>query len=284
MTETLSLREAYKARKEQSDQKALQEAKELLESSVLIAEKLDTATISRIVDSMNGVEEALKAVIDKLPSLKAGLDSAESELVTLISGKAGNNPKKTGAMMGKAMAFYQHLSSFLRQDLPVLLKSRVLAPAKADPDQPVGPRIAPAFKQALDVTKTGNFIRRLFASTNIPYVDNGHLANELSNLTYNELIGLTKVGTTPAVLTQGQIDQLAAQVAGQAGAAPPSAQPPAATPRAAPPAPTVDPAKQRAAVAKVLEPYMGKKVPDDLLGAILKAVSGAPAAPATATP
>ena len=231
MTELLSLKEAYKLRKETEEAKALQEAKELLESYYLVAEKLDTHTISRIVDSMNGVEEALGPVLDKLPSLKSGLDSAEAELVALISGKAGNSPKKTSAMMGKAMAFYQHLSSFLRQDLPVLLRSRILAGAKAQPDQPVGAKITPAFKQALDLEKTGGFIKRLFGTTNIPYVDNGSLAQELSSLSYTELINLTKVGATPAVLPQAQIDQAAQQALGQQTPAP--AVTPAVTPGAA---------------------------------------------------
>lgn len=277
MTELLSLKEAYKLRKETEEAKALQEAKELLESYYLVAEKLDTHTISRIVDSMNGVEEALGPVLDKLPSLKSGLDSAEAELVALISGKAGNNPKKTSAMMGKAMAFYQHLSSFLRQDLPVLLRSRILAGAKAQPDQPVGAKITPAFKQALDLEKTGGFIKRLFGTTNIPYVDNGSLAQELSSLSYTELINLTKVGATPAVLPQAQIDQAAQQALGQQPAATPSAPAPGASVASPQPhAPAVDPAKQRAAIAKVLEPYMGKKVPDDLIAAITKAATGAP--------
>lgn len=226
---------------------------------------------------MNGVEEALGPVLDKLPSLKSGLDSAEAELVALISGKAGNNPKKTSAMMGKAMAFYQHLSSFLRQDLPVLLRSRILAGAKAQPDQPVGAKITPAFKQALDLEKTGGFIKRLFGTTNIPYVDNGSLAQELSSLSYTELINLTKVGATPAVLPQAQIDQAAQQALGQQPAATPSAPAPGASVASPQPhAPAVDPAKQRAAIAKVLEPYMGKKVPDDLIAAITKAATGAP--------
>lgn len=216
---TLSLREAYNIRKTSEQARALQEAKELLESYYLIAEKLDTSTISRIVDSMNGVEEALGPVLDKLPSLKAGLDAAEQELITLVSGKAGNNPKKTGKMMGKAMAFYQHLSSFLRHDLPVLLRSRMLAGARTNPDQAVGPKIAPAFLQAMELEKSGNFLKRLFSSTNIPYVNNAALAQELTSLSYTELLGLTKVGQSPAVMPQAQIDQAAQQAVSQVPAA-----------------------------------------------------------------
>ena len=215
MNSQLSLREAYNQRKAEEQERNLHEVKTLVESSVLIVEKLDTATISRIVDSMNGVEEALSSVIGKLPSLKAGLDKAEDELVGLVSGKAGNNPKKTGKMLVKALSFYQNLTAFLRQDLPVLLKSRILAPAKATPDQPVGPRIAPAFLQALKINwgnRQGGFFKKLFAGSDIPYIDNNSLAQELSNLSFKELEALTKVGQTPGVLTQAQVNQVAAQV------------------------------------------------------------------------
>jgi hypothetical protein len=247
----------------------LQEAKQLLESYVLIAEKLDISTISRIVDSMNGVEEALGPVLEKLPSLKAGLNSAEAELTALVSGKAGNNPKKTGAMLGKAMAFYQHLSSFLRQDLPVLLKSRILAPNKATPDQPVGPKVAPAFKQALEMEKTGNFLQKLFASTNIPYVNNENLASELANLTYTELSTLTKVGATPAVMSSAQIDQAAQQMSGATVAAPAGGAPAAtATTPPAGAAPVGNKEKQKKAIAKILAPEMGTNISDDLLTAL----------------
>lgn len=213
----LSLKEEYVARQAEK----FQEAKELLEGQFLVFEKLDTTTISRIVDSMNSVEEALSAFLPKLKSIKGGLDAAEAELNNLVSGKAGNNPKKTGAMLGKAMAFYQHLSSFLRQDLPVLLRSRMLAPAKTNPEQPVGPKMIPAFEQALAQEKTGGFLKRLFASSNIPYVDNKQLAQELATLSFSELEQLTKVGKTPAVIPQATLDQVASQVVGVTPPGPP---------------------------------------------------------------
>lgn len=231
MNSQLSLREAYIQRKTKEQERNLHEVKTLVESSALIVEKLDTATISRIVDSMNGVEEALSSVIGKLPSLKAGLDKAEDELVGLVSGKAGNNPKKTGKMLVKALSFYQNLTAFLRQDLPVLLKSRILAPAKATPDQPVGPRIAPAFLQALKINwgnRQGGFFKKLFAGSDIPYIDNNSLAQELSNLSFKELEALTKVGQTPGVLTQAQVNQVAAQVVNPPST--PSSPPPPGNP------------------------------------------------------
>lgn len=226
-----TLKAEYNRRKTETKARELQEAKELLESSVLIVEKLNTATIGRIVDAMNGVEEAIGPVLVKLPSLQKALDAAEAELSALIAGKGGNDPRKTSVMLGKAMAFYQGLSEFLRDDLPVLLKSRMLAQAKAKPDAPVGPGMAGAFKQALAINKAGGFIKRLFSSTNVPYVNNDALSKELTTLSFNELQKLTMVGRMPVVLPQAQIDQAAqAAVTPTPGAPAPQAATPAQPP------------------------------------------------------
>jgi len=262
MTNNLSLREAYNIRKTSELENGLHEVKELLEEHVLIVEKLDTSTISRIVDAMNSVEEALQAVLDKLPSLKQGLDKAEEELMSLVSGKAGNNPAKTGKMLVKAMSFYRNLSSFLQQDLPVILKSRILANARSTPDQPIGPKASPVFLQALKINwanREGGFFKKLFAGSDIPYVNNESFANELANLTFNELATLAKVKQTPPVVTQAQVDQAAAQVAAQSQQT------------AAPAQPSSDP---KAAIAKALAPHMGDRIPNELIDSILKAVKG----------
>jgi hypothetical protein len=254
-----TLREAYEARKTSEQEQDLHEVRELLEGHVLIVEKLDTSTISRIVDAMNGVEESISFVIDKLPSLKQGLDKAEAELVALASGRGGNNPSKTGKMLTKAMSFYQNLSSFLRHDLSVILKSRILASARANPDQPIGPKATPVFLQALKLNwdnRSGGFFKKLFAGSDIPYVDNNSLSQELSNLTYNELQNLTKVGQTPPVVTQAQMDQAVAQV----GA------PVASSSQTNP-----DSSGTKAGIAKALEPYMGSNIPDEVLTAVIKA-------------
>lgn len=274
MNSQLSLREAYNQKKAEEKQRELHEVRTLVESSVLIVEKLDTATISKIVDAMNGVETALSSVLGKLPSLKTALDKAEQELTVLVSGGSwyelnpGNNPKKTGKMLAKAMSFYQNLTSFLRQDLPVLLKSRIVADARATPDQPVGPKVVPAFIQALKINwgnRQGGFFKKLFAGSDVPYLDNNAFAQELSNLSFKELEELTKVTQVPGVLTQDQVNQVAAHLTSPGN--------PPQTPPVGPGTSSND-AGKKAAIAKALEPYMGSKVPPELLGAIIKATSG----------
>jgi hypothetical protein len=77
------------------------------------------------------------------------------------------------------------------------------------------PTIATAFLQALKINwgnRTGGFFKKLLAGSDVPYINNNSFAQELSNLTFNELLELTKVGQIPAVATQAQINQVASQV------------------------------------------------------------------------
>jgi len=283
MTEkSLTLKEEYAKKKAQEQAVAYYEAKQLLEAHYLIAEKLDTATISQIVDAMTGVESALGEFIPPLNSIKAGLDAAEAELTNLISGKAGNDPKKTSAMLGKAMGFFQGLSEFLRQDLPVLLKSRMMSNAKNNPDQPVGANMAPAFQQALAINKQGGFLKRLFSSSDIPYINNAQAAQELTQLTWNQLDKLTKVGKIPAVLPQAQIDQMAAQASGEAPASG-RAGTPASTQgqtQAASGGAATAPGgglgqKIHNSLVANLKPYMGDNIPDELLTKLIQGITTA---------
>lgn len=283
MTEkSLTLKEEYAKKKAQEQAVAYYEAKQLLEAYYLIAEKLDTATISQIVDAMTGVESALGEFIPPLNSIKAGLDAAEAELTNLISGKAGNDPKKTSAMLGKAMGFFQGLSEFLRQDLPVLLKSRMMSNAKNNPDQPVGANMAPAFQQALAINKQGGFLKRLFSSSDIPYINNAQAAQELTQLTWNQLDKLTKVGKIPAVLPQAQIDRMAAQASGEAPASG-RAGTPASTQgqtQAASGGAATAPGgglgqKIHNSLVANLKPYMGDNIPDELLTKLIQGITTA---------
>jgi hypothetical protein len=283
MTEkSLTLKEEYAKKKAQEQAVAYYEAKQLLEAYYLIAEKLDTATISQIVDAMTGVESALGEFIPPLNSIKAGLDAAEAELTNLISGKAGNDPKKTSAMLGKAMGFFQGLSEFLRQDLPVLLKSRMMSNAKNNPDQPVGANMAPAFQQALAINKQGGFLKRLFSSSDIPYINNAQAAQELTQLTWNQLDKLTKVGKIPAVLPQAQIDQMAAQASGEAPASGRAGTPVStqgqtqATSGGAATAPGGGLGQKiHNSLVANLKPYMGDNIPDELLTKLIQGITTA---------
>lgn len=205
-----SLKEEYALHKAQRALIIYKETKEQLESEVLIVEKLDTATISSIVDAMNEVETALTPFFPKLKSVKAALDAAEAELMGLVSkSMVWNRDKKTSAMLGKALALYQGLSQFLANELTVLLKSRIFSKAKESPTAPVGPQMIPMFKRSLKQDVAAGILNKLFSSTNIPYINNDQLATELSTMTFAELKQLTEIGKMPTVLPQAEIQRIA---------------------------------------------------------------------------
>ena len=218
----LLLREEYELRKEMAKRSAYADAVELLESRFIVLEKIDTATISKIVDAMSDAEDAVEPYLDKLPALRVGLDEAKQELTDLVTGKGwfgkrnATNVKKTSGMLIKAMAFYQNLSYFFSKDLPVLLK--FTKKAKAEPDEPVGIELVPMFQQALEVDKKRidlPLVRYIHRHGDIPYINNGEFAHQLSMLSYNELLDLSRrIIHVPQVATRGTIDQLATQATG----------------------------------------------------------------------
>jgi len=236
---TTSLKEQYALRKKNNEQRKLSDATQLLESHYLILEKLDTASIEKITNAMAAIETALNPHLAKLPSLKQALDFAEKDLNNLVNGRAGNDPKKINALLGKALGLYKGLSEFFATDLPRLLKLPLFKPAQ-DPTmkgQPVsaavgagGTQLAGIFQKALAVTSTGGWLSKLFASGNLPYVDNAKLAQELTQLSYAELTDLTKLAAMPAFADQASVDKAAASVVGAPapGTAPAGGQPGAA--------------------------------------------------------
>lgn len=199
----LTLEEEYKERKK---------TQEFLGESYYILEKLDRDTISKIVDSMNSVEESLGKYLHKLRSLDSALNIAEQELTNLVSSKNGRNSKKTMEMLSKSIGLYQGLSEFLRFDLSILLKSRLMASARSNPEAQVGPKFEKIFRQALLVDKQGNWLTKLFSSSDIPYLNNDQFAKELCTLSFKELSELTNIGRVQPVISQNTANELAAAI------------------------------------------------------------------------
>jgi hypothetical protein len=225
-TNVSSLKSEYTLRKQLHEHQKLTDVVELLESHVLILEKLDTQSIERVIDAMNAIEQGLAPFTAQVPAFKQALDAAEADLTSLVSGKAGNDPKKVNATLGKALALYQGLSEFFRQDLPVLMKSKLFAPAKAQGQtgKPMGAvpglnvnNLTNAFVQALAIRKTGGFLQKLITSSNLPYVDNKALAQQLVGLSYDNLVKLSGLSKMPALADQASIQQAASAVVSNVG-------------------------------------------------------------------
>lgn len=235
MTE-LTLKEQYTLRKKEHEQKKLIEAVDLLEAHVLILEKLDTASIERVIDAMNAIEQGLAPFTAQVPAFKQALDAAEADLTNLVSGRAGQDPKKVNAILGKALSLYQGLAEFFRQDLPVLMKSKLFNAAKVatQTSKPMsavpGMNVAAlekAFENALAIRQTGGLLKRLFTGltggNNLPYVNNKTLAQQLMSLSFENLTKLSGLASMPALADQASVQQAAQAAVGPAASVPPPA-------------------------------------------------------------
>jgi hypothetical protein len=210
------LRKEYKEKKQQSAE-AVNEAAVawLAENVILITERIDTKTVSRLVTSIQKFEDTFGQFRDRLPSIGSMLDSAENALSMVITGKL--NDKKTANLLLQFSYLYSTMSEFFSRDLPVLLMTKMFAIAKQNPDTTMntlrvlstgGPGspihnanlIHDAFVTALTPSKDERrLLKKLYRSTPLPEFDIERIAAELIRLSYSDLEELTKVGRIPMV-------------------------------------------------------------------------------------
>jgi len=249
----LSLRKEYKEKKEQNT-KAIDEAATqwLLQNVILITERIDTKTVSRLVNSIQKFEDTFGQFRDRLPAIGSMLDSAENALSMVVTGKL--NDKKTQNLLLQFSYLYSTMSDFFSRDLPVLLTTKMFAVAKENPDTTMntlrvmstgkGPvhnlrLIHDTFVHALTPTKDERrLLKKIYRSTPLPELDIERIAAELTRLSYMDLEELTKVGRIPLVAVPQEIvpnEEPAPEEAQQAAVQPaqPTA-PPAPQPGAVP--------------------------------------------------
>lgn len=288
-----TLKEQYALRKKDNEQRKLGDATQLLESHYLILEKLDTASIGRVIDAMNAIEQGLAPFTQQVPAFKQALDAAEADLTKLVSGRAGNDPKKVNAILGKALGLYQGLSEFFRADLPQLLKLPMFKAVQTGSGNEMKPLSAVpginanalqgAFVQALAIRQEGGFLKKLAAmagiGTNMPYMDNKALAQQMMSLSYENLQKLSGLSKMPALADQSSVQQAAAAAVGApaGGAQQPGA---AAVPGAAPAGAQAAPAAGGATahpnapeMRKALSAFVAPDKLDAALAALTKAVT-----------
>jgi hypothetical protein len=228
------LRKEYKEKKQQSAD-AVNEAAVawLAENVILITERIDTKTVSRLVTSIQKFEDTFGQFRDRLPSIGSMLDSAENALSLVVTGKL--NDKKTANLLLQFSYLYSTMSEFFSRDLPVLLMTKMFAVAKQNPDTTMntlrvlstgGPvhnvnLIHDAFVTALTPSKDERrLLKKLYRSTPLPEFDIERIASELTRLSFADLEELTKVGRIPMVAVPET--PVEAPVEGGATSAPPS--------------------------------------------------------------
>jgi len=202
-----SLRKELEAKKIK-DQKIIDEAAEcwVANNIILIHEKIDRRTIKSLTDKIVKFDQMFGAFKDKLPSIAAQIDQAEDGLQKVITGRV--NDKKAMNLLKQLGFLYNNFSTFFTSDLPVILETPLLKAAKENPEVKLSvlqhPRYQPnivrdAFKNALEPSiEEQRLLRKIYRGTQ-PLINSTAIANEMLNLSFNELKELTNIGKVPMI-------------------------------------------------------------------------------------
>lgn len=209
------LRKEYTKHKEDHDRIIDEAALRWLEDNVIIVtEKINRHAVNRLVSSITKFEETFGPYKARVPSIAVVLDGAESNLQTVLTGKAGD--KRTAEMLEYLSFVYNVFSSFFSKDLPVILGTKVFAAARENPTVRLDSLVmrggtetgfnadtalktlAHALSPSPEETK---LIGRILRSKAMPKLDYKRVASELMGLTYSDLEELTNVSKTPIITT-----------------------------------------------------------------------------------
>jgi len=230
-----SLRKEYSKSKKRNERIVSEAAlRWLAENVIVINEKLDRKSVTRLIGSIQKFEDTFGPYKDRIPSIGGHLDAAESGLQLVITGKSSDH--KTSNMLKQLSYLYSSLSDFFTRDLPVLLKARIFKVAKEQPDQRINalPTVTPdGGKHDLIVIRDSlaNAIRpsvaekkllgKIYRSTKLPKLDANKIATELLALSFGDLEELTNIGKVPMVATPEEAEDVA-ELGAEEAAAPPA--------------------------------------------------------------
>jgi len=218
-----SLRQEYNKSKTRKE-KIVSEAaiNWLSENVIIINEKIDRTTVSRLIDSIQKFEETFGKFAARLPTINQYLSAAEAGLQQVITGKA--NDRKASTMLKKLTILYFTFSDFFSRDLPILLRAKIFDAAKEQPDVRLdmlrnrnGATYDPhlvrdALANALKPTKEEKkLLAKIYRSSLLPKLNAEEIAGQMMTLTFNELQELTQVGRVPMAATPEEM------TGGQAG-------------------------------------------------------------------
>ncbi len=209
-----SLREEYLKTKERKNEIVDEAAVHWVKNNIiLISERLNRATISRLTNSIARFDEKFGPFRDKLPAIQDVLDKAELGLQLVLTGKTSDS--RASDMLRHLSLVYSLLSDFFSGDLPTLLRTPLFRIAKENPDTRLDsisgtgfdPKvIADAFATALRPSKDEmKMLGRVYKNIPLPNLNVEEAAKQMLGLSYKDLEGLTSVGKVPMVAVPNQI-------------------------------------------------------------------------------
>lgn len=182
----------------------------LEENVIYINEKINRNSVNRLISSISKFEETFGPYRDKIPSLTSVLEGAEDNLQQVLTGKASD--KRAADLLEYLSFVYNVFSGFFAKDLPVVLKTRVFAIPRENPEVRLdslsggsGFDASIAAKTFSNALKPSNdevkLLGKVLKSKALPKLDYNKVAMEMLGLSYNDLIDLTNVSRTPLVTT-----------------------------------------------------------------------------------
>jgi len=202
-----TLREEYEKTKQAKNKVVSEAAVGWVKSNViLLNEKINRKDIERLVSAIADFQKTFECCYEKVPSIKKSLDTVESGLHDIITGK--RKTANAGDML-KYMSFvYNTLSSFFQHDVNILCLTPVFSLAVTNPDIPMKDLsnykdMIAAFKTALRPDGArAKLLKAIYKNSTLPELDINTIAFELVNLTLNDLKGLQAMEKVPLIASE----------------------------------------------------------------------------------
>lgn len=201
------LRKEYLQHKKETDALIEEGSNKWVETNiVLIHEKIDRQTVRRLSGQIKKFDKVFGPFKEKLPAMAAQITRAEEGLQKIVTGKA--NEQKASNLLKQLGYLYNNFSSYFNSDLPVILDTPLMRAAEANPEVKLSVIHAPghdpasirdAFKHGLEPSKEeAKLLRKIYRGKQ-PLINSGDIANQMLNLSFNELMELTQSGQVPMI-------------------------------------------------------------------------------------
>lgn len=203
-----NIRNEYNEFKQRASQDLIYEELETDGDLILITERLNRSTVTRLNNSITRFDKKFSPYNEKLPAIAEIIKAAEDGLYLVLTGKMGS--RNASKMLERMGIIHNILSDFFGRDLAMLLKMPYFKAAKLTPDIKLNELavddhnvkvIRRTFSSALKPSaEERRLFKKVFRSFEMPTLDWNEAAKQLVSLTYNELADLSDIERIPMIV------------------------------------------------------------------------------------
>lgn len=202
-----NLREELNRKKEKEKEIVSEAAYGWVKNNIIIlSEKINRRDIERLISSIDKFQNTFSSYSGRLPALAQCLEDVEDGLQKIVIGKRSGD--RATEMLKYMTYMYNTFSTFFKQDIPVLSKTKIFKLANENADVPMkdlanAKEMMMAFKTALrpDANQI-KLIKKIYRDSALPELPVDAIAQELISLSLNELKGLEGIEKVPMVATE----------------------------------------------------------------------------------